>query len=121
MGRPTVGRPESLVQCSRKRRRCQRRTVSGVTITRGCLHLVQSLASPTQKRRSVMGKPGPGCRPFVQGELLTQSEVLDRELAVATAEEREEPKQVEQESDHRAEILSGSAATDQRLARRTEF
>jgi len=48
-GRTTpVGRPESLVQYSRKRRRCHRRTVSGVTITRGCLHPAQTLASPTQ-------------------------------------------------------------------------
>src|SRR3989454_5091397 len=30
-GRPRVGRPESLVQCSRNRRRCHRRIVSGVT------------------------------------------------------------------------------------------
>ena len=44
-GRPPVGRPESLVQYSRKRRRCHRRTVSGVTITRGCLHPAQTLAS----------------------------------------------------------------------------
>jgi hypothetical protein len=42
--------------------------------------------------------------------LLTQGKVLDRELAVAAAEERE---QVEQESDHRAGIASGSEATDQ--------
>src|SRR5881628_2573778 len=49
-----VGQPESLVQCSRKRRRCHRRTVSGVTITRECLHPAQTLASPTQKSRSVV-------------------------------------------------------------------
>src|SRR2546425_6793785 len=53
-GRPRVGRPESLVQCSRKRRRCHRRTVSGVTITRGCLHPAQTLVSATQKSRSVV-------------------------------------------------------------------
>jgi hypothetical protein len=35
---------------------------------------------------------------------------------VAAEEEREESKHVEQEGDHRAEILSGSAPTDQRLA-----
>src|SRR5207245_7498789 len=34
-GRPPVGPAESLVQYSRKRRRCHRRTVVGVTITRG--------------------------------------------------------------------------------------
>jgi len=49
-----VGQPESLVQCSRKRRRCHRRTVAGVTITRECLHPAQTLASPTQKSRSVV-------------------------------------------------------------------
>src|SRR5437899_1597336 len=51
-GRPTAGRPESLVQYSRKRCRCHRRTVSAVTMTRGCLHPAQTLASPTQKNRS---------------------------------------------------------------------
>src|SRR5438132_6483689 len=59
-GRPSVGRVESLVQYSRKRRRCHRRTVSGVTITRGRLHPAQTLASPTQKRRSVVRSLGRG-------------------------------------------------------------
>src|SRR5882724_12393648 len=59
-GRPPVGRPESWVQCSRKRRRCHRRTVAGVTITRDCRHPVQTLASPTQKRRSVVRSLGRG-------------------------------------------------------------
>jgi len=40
---------------------------------------------------------------------------------VAAAEEREEPKEVEQEADHRAGIFSGSKPTDQPLARWTEF
>src|SRR5882724_1429263 len=57
-GRPPVGGAESLVQCSRNRRRCQRRTVSGVTITRGCFHPVQILVSQTQKRRSVVRSRG---------------------------------------------------------------
>jgi hypothetical protein len=52
-GRPPVVRAESLVQYSRKRRRCHRRTVSGVTITRDCLHPAQTLVSTTQKSRSV--------------------------------------------------------------------
>src|SRR2546426_363202 len=59
-GRPPVGRPESWVQCSRKRRRCHRRTVAGVTITRDCRHPAQTLASPTQKRRSVVRSLGRG-------------------------------------------------------------
>jgi hypothetical protein len=59
-----VGRPESLVQCSRKRRRY---------------------------------------RSLVHGELLAQDEVLQGELAMTAAEEREESKQVEQEGDLRAD------------------
>src|SRR5437867_8701279 len=57
-GRPPVERPESLLQYSRKRRRCHRRTVSAVTITRGCLHPAQTLASKIQKRRSVVRSLG---------------------------------------------------------------
>ena len=60
---------------------------------------------------------GSGRRSFVHGELLSQGKVLDRELAVAAEEEGEESKQVEQESDHRAGIVSGSGPTDQPLAR----
>jgi len=52
-GRPRLGRRESAVQYSRKRRRCQRRTVAGVTITRGCRQPAQTLASHTRKRRSL--------------------------------------------------------------------
>ena len=51
-GRPPVGRRESLVQCSRKRRRCHRRTVSGATMTSACFQPVHTLDSPTQKSRS---------------------------------------------------------------------
>jgi hypothetical protein len=57
-GRPTRGRPESLAQCSRKRRCCHRRTVSGDTMTRACLQPAQTLASPTHKRRSVLRSLG---------------------------------------------------------------
>ena len=58
-GRATAGGPaESWVQYSRKRRRCHRRTVFGVTITRGRLHPVQTLASTTQKSRSVRRSGG---------------------------------------------------------------
>jgi len=45
--------------------------------------------------------------------LLPQGKVLDRELAVAAEEEREESKHVEQEGDHRAGIVSGSELRDQ--------
>ena len=44
---------------------------------------------------------GPARRSLVHGELLAQGEVLQGELPVATTEEREELKQVEQEGDHR--------------------
>jgi hypothetical protein len=66
-------------------------------------------------------KLGPGRRSLVHGELLVQGEVLQGELAVAAADEREESKEVEQEGDHRAGILSGSEPTDQPLGQRTEF
>src|SRR5467141_823738 len=60
-------------------------------------------------------------RPLVDGQLLPQGEVLEGELAVAAAQEREESEQMEQEDDHRARIVSGSEPTDQPLAHRTEF
>ncbi len=50
------------------------------------------------------------------GQVLPQGEVLEGELAMVAAGEREESKQVEQEGDHRGEILTGSEPTDQRLA-----
>ena len=50
-----------------------------------------------------------------------QGEVLEGEVAVVAAEEREEAKQVEQEGDHRAGIFSGSEPTDQPLALRRSF
>ena len=92
-GRPSRGRPESLVQCSRKRRRCHRRTVSGVTMRRGRLHPAHTRDSQTQKSRSLRAQPRPARRPLVHGELLAQGEVLQGELALAAAEEREESKQ----------------------------
>ena len=51
---------------------------------------------------------GPDHRPLVDGELLLRGQVLEGELAVASEEEGEYPKQVEQERDHRAEIVAGS-------------
>jgi hypothetical protein len=62
-----------------------------------------------------------GQRPLVDGELLAQGQVLEGELAMAAEEEREEPEQVEQKSDHRAEIVAGSEPTDQPLAGRTRY
>jgi hypothetical protein len=58
-GRPTVGRPDSLVQWSRKRRRRHRRMVSGATMTRACRHPAHTLDSQTQKGRSLLRSFGP--------------------------------------------------------------
>jgi hypothetical protein len=40
---------------------------------------------------------------------------------MAAEEEGEEPKKVEQQSDHRAEIVAGSGPTDQPLSWRMRF
>jgi hypothetical protein len=53
--------------------------------------------------------------------LVTQGEVLQGELAVAAAEDREESKQVEQEGDHQARIVARPELTDQPLGRPAEF
>jgi hypothetical protein len=53
-GRPAMGRAESLVQCSQKRRRCHRRTVLGDTMTSACLQPVHTLDSATQNNRSLV-------------------------------------------------------------------
>jgi len=58
--RPRVGRPESLVQCSRKRGFCHRRTVLGDTMTRACLQSAHTLDSATQKSRSLLRTFGRG-------------------------------------------------------------
>jgi len=46
---------------------------------------------------------------------VAQRKVLQGDLAVAAAEDREESKQVEQEGDHRPGIVFGSAPADQSL------
>ena len=113
-GRPRVARPESLVQCARNRRRCHRRMVSGVTITRGCRHPAQAPASATQKSRSG-AELRPGHRSLVDGELLVQGEVFEGELAVVAAKKGQEAKQLEPEGDHRTRIFAGSEPADQPL------
>jgi hypothetical protein len=45
-------------------------------------------------------QPGPADGSLVHGDLVTQGEVLEGQVAVAAAEEGEETKQVEQEGDH---------------------
>ena len=51
-------------------------------------------------------QPGPADRSLVHGDLVTQGEVLEGQVAVAAAEEGEETKQAEQEGDH--QIASGA-------------
>jgi dienelactone hydrolase len=51
--------------------------------------------------------------PLIYGQLLAQRQVLEGELAVAAAEEREESKQAEQGADHRTAIVAGSEPQDQ--------
>ena len=62
----------------------------------------------------------PGHHAPVHGEVLPQSEVLQDELAVAAAEEREESYQVEQRADHGQDSL-WIRSEDQSLGRRTGF
>jgi hypothetical protein len=60
----------------------------------------------------------PGHRSLVHGKLLAEGEVLEGELTMAAEEEGEDPKQVEQEGNHRAESVAGSRPADQPLTRR---
>ena len=76
---------------------------------------------PDPQEAIAPSKSRPIRRSLVDGQLLPQGEVLEGELAVAVAQEREESEQVEQEGDHQARIFSGSEQTDQPLAHRTEF
>src|SRR6266705_3137001 len=59
-----------------------------------------------------------GHRSLVHGKLLAEGEVLEGELTMAAEEEREEPKQVEQEGNHRAGSVAGSRPEDQLLTGR---
>jgi hypothetical protein len=64
---------------------------------------------------------GPGPVPLYAASWWRKGPVLEGELAMATEEDGEEPKQVEQEGDHRAGIVSGSGPIDRRLASRLRF
>jgi hypothetical protein len=72
--------------------------------------VVREIASQDPAKRLLVGR-----------ELLAQGEVLESDVAVAAAEDREESEEVEQESDHRAAIVSGSEPRDQPLAVRSGF
>ena len=85
-------------------------------MTRACLQAGHTLDSQDPKEPVALLKLRPVRRPLVDGQLLPQGEVLEGELAVAAEQELEESKQVEQEKDHRAGIVSGSEPTDQPLA-----
>ena len=61
-------------------------------MTRCCRHPVQTLASPTQKSRSVVRSVGRGTFSPVDGELLVQGGVLESELAVAAPKKGQEAK-----------------------------
>ena len=64
-------------------------------MTRACLQAGHTLDSQTHRRRSLRAKSRPIRRSLVDGQLLPQGEVLEGELAVAAAQEREEPEHVE--------------------------
>ena len=94
---------------------------SGVTMHEGLPPPGPDPGQPDPEEPVRRTKLGPHHRPLVDGELVAQGQVLEGELAVAAEEEGEEPKQVEQESDHRAEIVSGSGPPDQPLGRGCGF
>jgi hypothetical protein len=58
---------------------------------------------------------------LVHGELLAQGKVLEGELAVAAAEEREEAKHVKQRGDHGTGLSSDQRREINSLVRRTGF
>ena len=59
---------------------------------------------PDPQQAILRAQPRPGRHSLVDGELLAQGQVLEGELTVAADEEREEPKQVEHEGDHRPRL-----------------
>src|SRR4029450_1743590 len=59
-GHHRSGRSKVNVDKADRVNRRHRRTVSGVTMTRACLQPVQTLASPTHKRRSIVRNLGRG-------------------------------------------------------------
>jgi hypothetical protein len=60
------------------------------------------LGQPGPQEAIAPSKSRPIRRSLVDGQLLPQGEVLEGELPVAAAQEREEPDKMEQKSDHRA-------------------
>ena len=92
-GPPAVGRRESLIQCSQKRRRCQRRTVSGETMTSAFRQPVTDSGQADPEQTIDWAELWPGRYALVNDELLAQDQVLEGDLLVAADDEGEEPKQ----------------------------
>jgi hypothetical protein len=84
-GRPPVDRSESFAQCSRKRRRCQRRTVSGGHNHEGVPPQGPDPGQPDPKEAIGRSELGPDGGSLVHRELLAQGQVLEGELAVGSA------------------------------------
>jgi len=70
-----------------------------------CLFAGRGFGEGHPKEPVATAQPRPGHRPPVHGELLAQGEVPESELAMATAEERAESKQVEQRADYGGQCL----------------
>ena len=75
-GRPGSPDPDNFVQCSLKRLRCQRMTVSGLTKMSASFHPVQALARRLQKTRSACRTFGRLDAPPVHAQLMPQSQIL---------------------------------------------
>jgi hypothetical protein len=111
-GRPTAGRPESWLSArgngaAANVEPCRESRSRGTAATR------PDPGQPDSNQAIRRAEPGSAYRSPVHGDLVTQGEVLEGELAVAGAEDGEEPEKVEQEGDHRTEIVSGSGLRDQ--------
>jgi hypothetical protein len=96
--------------------------VSGATITRAALHPVHALDRQTP-RRAARRAGAPAASPFSCTRRVAGATrgSRARELAVATAEKREQAKQVEQRRDQGTGIVSGSARKINRLATELSF
>jgi CRP-like cAMP-binding protein len=120
-GRPPVERPESLGPILAEATPLPPQDGVGGNDDEGLPPPGPDPGQPDPEKAVRWTKLRPGRRSLVDGELVAQSQVLDGELALTAEQEGEEPEQVEQESDHRAEIVAGSGPTDQPLGQRTGF
>jgi hypothetical protein len=74
---------------------------------------------PEETIRSAQARPW-HCS-LIDDELLAQGQVFEGELSMAATEERQKPKHVEYQGDHRAGIAVGSTPRDQLLDGRASF